>query len=147
MNLSDARTLVLELMDAWNLDHWDFRWSNARSTFGYCSHSKRTIALSRSLVQLNDEDTVKDTILHEIAHAIAGFDAGHGPVWKSTAVKVGASPRRCYSADEVNVPPYKWVGTCPDCDRVWNRRKLSARLRVSSLCPTDGAYLTWQKMF
>ena len=42
-----------------------------------------------------------DTILHEIAHAIAGANAGHGPVWKAVAKRIGAAPRaRAEEKDE-----------------------------------------------
>jgi hypothetical protein len=38
---------------------------------------------------------LRNTMLHEIAHAIAGHAAGHGPVWRAAARKVGATPERC----------------------------------------------------
>lgn len=41
---------------------------------------------------------LRDTVLHEIAHAIAGHKAGHGPAWKAIARKVGARPVRCSAA-------------------------------------------------
>lgn len=39
-----------------------------------------------------NRDEMRDTILHEIAHAIAGFDAQHGPAWQAVARKIGAKP-------------------------------------------------------
>ena len=36
---------------------------------------------------------VKDTILHEIAHALAVARAGHGPAWKTVARRIGATPK------------------------------------------------------
>ena len=49
----------------------------------------RTLGWSTSLRQ------VTDTILHEIAHALAGPGAGHGPAWKATASRLGATPKSC----------------------------------------------------
>ena len=44
-----------------------------------------------------------DTILHEIAHAIAGVEAGHGPAWKAVAQRLGATPRaRAEENDEAH---------------------------------------------
>lgn len=40
-------------------------------------------------------DQVTDTILHEIAHALAGPAARHGPAWKSIARRLGATPKSC----------------------------------------------------
>ncbi len=54
---------------------------------------------------------------HEIAHAIAGPDAGHGPVWKAVAVRLGATPRACESSPHVVVQPGDWQATCPGCER------------------------------
>ena len=39
------------------------------------------------------KEQIRDTVLHEIAHAIAGREAGHGPLWKVTARRIGATPR------------------------------------------------------
>ena len=36
---------------------------------------------------------VRDTILHEIAHALAGAKARHGPAWKAIAKRLGATPK------------------------------------------------------
>jgi predicted SprT family Zn-dependent metalloprotease len=39
---------------------------------------------------------VRDTVLHEVAHAIAGNRAGHGPEWKEVAKRIGCSATRCH---------------------------------------------------
>lgn len=49
----------------------------------------------------------RDTVLHEIAHAIAGRDVVHGPAWRAVARKVGANPSpRCKT---LAVSPIKYV--------------------------------------
>jgi len=35
---------------------------------------------------------LRDTVLHEIAHVIAGIKAGHRAAWKAVAIKIGAKP-------------------------------------------------------
>jgi predicted SprT family Zn-dependent metalloprotease len=55
-------------------------------------------------VLLNNVDEVRDTILHEIAHALAPGD-GHGPKWRMTCLRIGARPKRCYDdASVVSLP-------------------------------------------
>ena len=54
---------------------------------GDSSLTARTRALEGS------EEQLLDTVLHEIAHAIAGHEAGHGLLWKATARRIGATPR------------------------------------------------------
>ena len=51
------------------------------------------IWISRTHALEGSEEQIRDTVLHEIAHAIAGHEAGHGPLWKATARRIGATPR------------------------------------------------------
>lgn len=126
MMLPAARKLALSLMREHGLEavYWSFQFDNARKRFGYCKFNRRMfsglpegyISLSKNLVALNDESHVRDTILHEIAHALAGPRAGHNRIWKLKAIKVGANPQRCYSTSGENAvkqPPANWTGTCP----------------------------------
>jgi predicted SprT family Zn-dependent metalloprotease len=96
---------------------WTFRWDHARKRFGSCSFARRQITMSVHLARLNEPDPCHDTILHEIAHALAGREAGHGPVWRAACRRVGARPERCYEAEEVVQPPSKYVRHCPSCQR------------------------------
>lgn len=48
------------------------------------------------------------TTIHELAHALAGFDAGHGPKWKEACAKLGL--RRCQAAGT----RYQWASFDPD---------------------------------
>lgn len=100
MNLYDAEGLANNLLnDAANtypdLDGWRFKWNNRKRAYGVCSYRTRTIQLSKFLTALQDYDSVKDTVLHELAHALAGGHAGHGPAWKAWCLKLGANPQRC----------------------------------------------------
>jgi len=49
-------------------------------------------------------EQLTDTILHEIAHALAGPAAKHGPAWKAIARRLGATPKSCApESDEVRL--------------------------------------------
>ena len=114
-----------------------FEWDNAVKRFGRCQFTRvqgilkpTLISLSRILTYQNDEDQVRDTILHEIAHALAGHKAGHGYMWKAMARKVGANPNRCYDtatvvADHHQQSPY--VDVCRHCGFERPRYKRPAR--------------------
>jgi hypothetical protein len=41
-------------------------------------------------------DDIKNTILHEIAHAIVGENHGHRQVWQEKAIELGVKFRRNY---------------------------------------------------
>ena len=128
MERQDAEDLAVALMAQWGLDGWHFEFDHAVRRFGHCRFEARTITLSRHLVALNDVDLVRDTILHEIAHALAGPRHGHDAVWRRTAVRVGARPDRTFG-DEVASPPARWVGTCPGCGNRLERHRLLRRTR------------------
>jgi len=96
----EVAQLTESLISKHDLDDWSFRLGNTRRAIGRCIHRKKFIEISRHYIPLLSDDEVKDVILHEIAHAIAGYKAGHGPKWKEVAKMIGADPTRC-----ANIPP------------------------------------------
>jgi len=128
MDLESARKLAVDLVAAHGLaPRWKFAFDRATRRFGNCDYTYRRITLSAPLTLLNDEAKVKDTILHEIAHALAPKGAGHGPAWKTIAQSIGCTPLRCYG-EEVRMPSQKYVGVCPTCATTISR---SRRKRLS----------------
>jgi predicted SprT family Zn-dependent metalloprotease len=101
MDLNDAAKLAGLYMGLHKLGDWQFRFDRATRRFGCCNHKSKTISLSTVLVGLNDKREVRDTILHEIAHALAGPKVrAHGREWREIALRIGCNGRRCYG-DEV----------------------------------------------
>lgn len=113
MLLVEVEYMARQLFAEHNLRGWTFKFDSAKQRFGCCSYRKKTISMSRQLTELNDETQVKDTLLHEIAHAIAGPTAYHGPMWKRVAREIGCNAERCYDGETVKQPPCPWVGLCP----------------------------------
>ncbi|QPI17937.1 hypothetical protein POP12_145 [Pectobacterium phage POP12] len=72
---------------------WKFA-INGRMTraLGLCNYSKKTISLSKKFVKVACLDDITDTVLHEIAHALVGYNHGHGSVWQAKAIEIGAIP-------------------------------------------------------
>jgi len=81
------------LMDTHGLEDWTLRFSTAESRLGECRESERVIQLSARHAVTAERGDATDTILHEIAHALAGAGARHGPAWKAVATRLGARPR------------------------------------------------------
>lgn len=95
MNRIDAAKFLIEKLEEHGLRAKGWRGAfNTRlsRTLGRCYYDRKLIELGSHYVENNSEELVKDTILHEIAHALAGPGTGHGPVWKQWCVKVGAHP-------------------------------------------------------
>jgi hypothetical protein len=126
-----AKRVALGLMYEWGLlPDWGFRFNNRVSSSGlrvYPHRGRRgRIELSQPFCERNTAEEVRDTVLHEIAHALAGPGTGHGPVWKVWCLKVGAKPQRCGEAD---MPSGRWRATCPSCLRVFHRHRKPSRLQ------------------
>ena len=115
---------------------WRFRFDHARRRFGCCRYGSKVITLSRPLTLLNGEPEVRDTLLHEIAHALCP-DEGHGPRWQEKCREIGARPRRCYDDQSVASPPrrparYEWG--CRACDWWVQRRRRTRGTFVCAKC-------------
>ena len=119
MDLEMARIQATILMHEHGLlaQGWKFEFNNRRFGLGVCDFGKKTIFLSRFYTELNPwEPEMKDTVLHEIAHFLAGPWHGHDRVWKLKCIEIGAIPRRC-AADAKLVrpdrnPEKKYKATC-----------------------------------
>jgi predicted SprT family Zn-dependent metalloprotease len=144
MILQDARDLAVRLMRHHRLiPKWSFQFDRSKVRFGKCDYANRVISLSRYLVELNSEHDVRDTILHEIAHALAPRGAGHGKAWRAVARSIGCAAARCYGEDIV-CPAPRFKGTCPKCRRVIFRHRRT-RIACGRCTPVfDNKYaFTW----
>jgi predicted SprT family Zn-dependent metalloprotease len=105
MNLDEAQILAEELMGQHGLleRKWRFGWDRSTRQAGSCrflatqKEPWRRIGLSRSITELNDRTFVRDTILHEIAHALAGVRHNHDATWREIALRIGCTGKRCHS--------------------------------------------------
>ena len=91
---------------------WKFAFDSAKTRAGLCNYTSRTISVSRHLASRYDDDEIHQVLLHEVAHAIAGTRAGHGPRWKACAADLGYEGKRLHDgAIASELAP--WVGRCP----------------------------------
>ena len=91
--LDEVAKQARALMDAHGLETWTFRFAASRRRLGACHAQPKIIEIGRWHAARGEPRDVTDTILHEIAHALAGAKAGHGPAWKAVAARIGATPR------------------------------------------------------
>ena len=87
------------------------RFETATARAGICRYTARTIALSVSFVQRAPWDDIRDTLLHEVAHAIVGPGHAHDAVWQTAARRIemhGEALQHRYrqpEAEDRAVPP------------------------------------------
>jgi predicted SprT family Zn-dependent metalloprotease len=117
MDLKELEAIARRELARHGLHGWTFDLSNAKRRLGVCNYRRKRIEVAEYYARNSPPETVLDTLLHEIAHAIAGPAAKHGSQWKAVAVRLGATPRSCETAGQVVVEPGDWQATCPACEK------------------------------
>lgn len=141
-------------------DSWSFAFDNAKRRAGLCDYSRRRISVSRYLSARYDDETNHQTLLHEVAHALAGSSAGHGAGWKRVARELGYTGGTTHDG-ETAVELAPWIGRCPaghiayrhrrppratSCVRcaprfderylfTWTRREIPREVRLAAMTP------------
>lgn len=146
MDLRDAFALAEHLLEQHGLQDWSVTYDNAKSRAGVCRFGQRVLGLSAPLTALHDDAEVRDTILHEIAHALVGPRHGHDATWRRTAVEIGCTGQRCVSGYSPTVQP-AWLGVCA-AGHVVGRHRRPERVATCSQCSRSFALehlLTWTR--
>lgn len=133
MLLTTASTIALRLLNDHGLTAkgWALRWTSSMRVLGYCSYGPKTITLSRQWVAKLTESELVDLMLHEIAHAVAGHCAGHGPEWQKVAAQFGVKTEECGRFDGFLVK--RFVAKC-GCNRNFYKTRLPHTSRVCTAC-------------
>lgn len=125
MTKTEALNLLEDMMIQHGLYGWKGVITDNRSRLGYCHWGKKTIGLSIYHVTGSTDNSIMNTILHEIAHALVGPSSDpHGPAWRRKALEIGCDAERCGYMKA----PKKFTGHCPSCNKQYqvNRRTVFA---------------------
>ena len=165
MNMKEIRELA-ETLISQHLDSnlWEFEWISSSHSCGRCKYNltpDRRILLAGGKIQVNTDyaiygelEEIKNTILHEIAHAIAGPHANHGYHWKSACYRIGAKPERLHhhshASEMMAFVNAKYRAVCPTCKHIHYIARMPKRIKLcaTSSCkeqPTHSRQLTWVK--
>ena len=132
MELKKAEELAKKLLQEHN-PKYSFKWDNAKVRFGCCHYITKHISLSKTLTLMNNEEEVKNVILHEIAHSLT-IGEHHSKVWKAKAISIGYKGDRCYSK-LVKTPKGKYVYQCPICkNKYYEHRKIRRKSACRRCC-------------
>ena len=112
-----AREIFKEECKKNNITGWSFKLNTNKRFRGWCKYGKKRVEISRNLLPLG-VDEVRKTIIHELAHVVAGYENSHNHIWKSTVIRMGGDPRRLGKAMKVKG---RYIGKCSKCQRVFYR--------------------------
>lgn len=106
--------LAFQLLDEHGLKHWQFKFDSSTRRAGCCYFRNKTISVAFDLARSGSDDEIRDTLLHEIAHALVGKKHNHDAAWKAKAREIGCSGERTH---QLQFAPPRWSVTCEN--RCW----------------------------
>ena len=145
--LSVAHAMALATMARHiDLNVWGFRFDNGKRRAGQCNYTSRVISISKHLVAHHSLDEVQQVVLHEVAHALVGKEAGHGPVFKKRAAALGYRGKN-FTGREIAANEASWVGHCK-AGHVHYRYRQPTRPLACGLCGktfSRANQIVWQR--
>ncbi len=144
MEPAEAQHLAETLLTEHGLKDWSFRFDHSRQRLGCCHYQTHEITLSKHLVRMNHAAEVRQTLLHEIAHALVGPGHGHDGIWQTQAMQLGIDPTTTNSS--AKMPPPPWALRCRACQQtvaLRHRRSLDLERVRCRVCGVDKGRLQW----
>ena len=143
--LGEIETIANRLMDKHGRSNglsekWQVAFDLAPARAGQCAYSEQRIYLSVGHCLKASRAEVRDTILHEIAHALAGPRHHHDAVWQRIARTIGCTARRCTTTRHAGG---RWIARCK-CGMTYSRHRLTKRMRTQAICTRCGQGVSWQ---
>ena len=130
-----------KLLRKHGLRDWSACMDDSTSRAGACKYNNKQISLARLFIRNASEQDILDAILHEIAHALAGFEHHHDAVWRRIAREIGCTGERCHN---IVFSPPRWIVQCPNgC--FTNTRNRRIRGVVCKKCNQPPKFIPWRK--
>ncbi len=99
MKISEAKKMIKRIMSDHDVTGWKVFFTDAETSAGYMFPVEKVIEYCKPFFVHNDAEVCRDTVLHELAHALAPRDNQHGKDWKKKCVEIGAIPEEYLSYD------------------------------------------------
>jgi predicted SprT family Zn-dependent metalloprotease len=101
--------LAHDLLAHHQLPRWSFQFDNGTKRAGCCHYGTYFISLASEFAKRAPEEEIRETLLHEIAHALVGKAHHHDEVWRAKALEIGCSGRRCHA---LQFTPPRYIVKC-----------------------------------
>lgn len=137
-----AEALIKTHLDA----SWSFAFDHAKVRAGLCDFTRKRITVSRYLAARFDDEDNYQTLLHEVAHALAGPAEGHSKRWLGIARElgyIGGVRHTGETAKELAA----WVGVCPSGHTIYRHRKPARASSCTRCSPVYNAafQIAWMR--
>ena len=139
MNQSEILHFVDNQFIIHDLVGWSFKFFKSNIRLGTCDYTNKQILINEEFIN-RDDDEVKDTILHEIAHVLT-FGCNHNNQWKLKCVELGCKPS--LESNVITKTNFKYEVYCPTCDKVIGKRYNRRRNMMHANC---GSRVTYRKI-
>lgn len=140
LTLAEIEARARKLFNQHNIADWNFAFSLTTRQAGCCWYNRKLITISVTYCQTATLSQIVNTLLHEIAHALAGYINGHNHIWKRIAKQIGCTAERCHAVQHA---PSKWTGKCR-CGSIWHRQRLTKAARYGH-CSKCQSTIEWQR--
>lgn len=116
---------------------WTFEKNHTKTTLAITNYTAKKVCISSYLLRGRscNEQKMRNTILHEIAHIFAGYKNGHNAKWKSIALKIGCNGEICGSMTYI---PGNYLMYCPNkCFKKEYYRKPKIEGKICKKCNSN----------
>ncbi len=136
---------ALACLESVGLGHWSFGWDRAVKRMGCCYPARTRISLSAYYVEKYlqlDQEEIRNTILHEIAHALAWHHhraRAHGHVWRHYCNLLGLEDASVtkdvenFTPEHIKERPARWVLCHAQTGEVFRHYKVLPRRLLGKL--------------
>jgi predicted SprT family Zn-dependent metalloprotease len=134
--IESVQKRAMNLLKEHGLKRWIFVFDHSTRRAGQCCFSTKTISIAFDLAANGSDTDIRDTLLHEIAHALIGKKHNHGAEWKAKVVEIGGSAERTH---RMEFAPARWNVTCEN--RCWTHVAQQRNSRL--ICRKCGGKLVY----
>jgi len=98
-----------------------------RTAIGRSEPSRNRIYLNPRLIDRHPEELLP-TLVHELCHLVAGYKAGHGPLWQEMMRRCGFPPQTFHELDVTDFLAERrsWRWRCRRCGEIYIRKSRAA---------------------
>ena len=93
---------------------WTYGFNNNKRRGGVTKYTSKTIYISNYYIfsETTTKKDIKNTILHEIAHALSPIGSHHNHIWKRKALEIGCNGERCLRQGFMKDKDFKYIYKC-----------------------------------